>query len=59
MTPELSDILLAIDAVVAVVFLLVLSTPRIAAGSNRIARVFGLPALLERFKLWFATHRSH
>lgn len=58
MTPEFSNILLAVDAVVVVVFLLVVSTPKIAAGSYRIAHRFGLPALLERFKLWMAACRS-
>jgi len=59
MTPEFSNILLGIDAFVLLVFLFVVSTPRIAAGSTRVARLFGLPALLERFKHWLAAHKRH
>jgi hypothetical protein len=58
MTAELSNVLLTIDAIALIVFLLVLGSPKIAAGSSRAAKLFRLPALLERFKLWRDANKS-
>ena len=59
MTPELSNVLLSIDAIALIVFLLVFGSPKIAAGSSRLAKLMNARALVERLKLWRAAHKSH
>jgi len=56
--PEMANALIAIDAVVFGVLLLCIGAPRIAAGSSRLAKVVGLAAFVERFKLWRAAHKN-
>ena len=59
MTPELSNLLLAIDAVALVVFVLAVGSSKLAAGSGRLAKLFASLALVERFKLWREAQKSH
>lgn len=58
MTPELSNLLLAINAVGLGIFFAVFASSKIAAGSGRLARLLGLSPLLERLKMWREDHRS-
>ena len=52
MTPELSNLLLAINAVGLCIFFAVVASSKIAAGSGRLVRLLGLSPLIERLKMW-------
>lgn len=58
MTPELSNLLLAINAVGLGIFLAVVASTKIAAGSGRLAKLLGLLPLIERLKMWREAHRG-
>ena len=52
MTPELSNLLLAINAVGLGIFFAVVASSKIAASSGRLVRLLGLSPLIERLKMW-------
>lgn len=59
MTPELSNLLLAIDATALIVFVLVIGSSKLVAKSGRLAKMLASLALVERFKLWREAHKGH
>lgn len=59
MTPEFGNALIVIDGIALGLFVLMLYSAQIAAGSSRVAKLLGLSLLLERIKLWRAAHKSH
>jgi hypothetical protein len=58
MTPEFGNALIVIDSVALAIGVLIFGSSKIAAGTSRISKVLGSSWLLERFKLWRATHKS-
>lgn len=58
MTPEFGDVLLYIDAVALALFVALIFSAKIAAGSSRVSKLLGLPLLAERFRLWRAAHKG-
>ncbi len=59
MTPELGDAVIVIDVVAAALFVIMLYSAKIIAGSSRLSRLLGLPTLFERIRLWRAASRNH
>jgi hypothetical protein len=59
MTPEFGNALIAIDAVALALFVAMIFSAKIAAGSSRVSKLLGLAVLMERIRLWRAAHRSH
>lgn len=59
MTPEFGNALIALDAIALVLFVVIIFSAKIAAGSSRIAKLLGSTTLFERIRLWRAAHKSH
>jgi len=59
MTPEFGNALFVIDGVALVLFVLMIYSAKIAAGSSRVSRLLGLSMVIERIRLWRAAHKSH
>jgi hypothetical protein len=58
MTPELGTALMVIDGVALAVFVVIMYSARIAAGSIRVSKLLGASLLVERFRLWREAHKS-
>jgi hypothetical protein len=58
-TPEFGNALIVIDAIALALFLVMIYSAKIAAGSSRIAKLLGLSILIERIRLWRAAHKGH
>jgi hypothetical protein len=58
MTPEFGNALIAIDAIVLVLFVVIVYSAKIAAGSSRIFKMLSASLLAERFRLWRAAHKG-
>lgn len=59
MTPEFGNALIVIDAIALTLFVVMIYSAKIAAGSSRIAKLLGLSLLIERIRLWHAAHKGH
>jgi hypothetical protein len=59
MTPEFGNALIVIDAVALGLFVVIIYSRKIAAGSSRVSKLLGTSSLIERFKVWRASHKSH
>ncbi|MEO7728312.1 MAG: hypothetical protein ABIS45_13745 [Burkholderiales bacterium] len=59
MTPELGNALIVIDVIAVALFVLMLYSAKIIAGSSRLSKLLGLPILFERIRLWRAAHKNH
>jgi hypothetical protein len=59
MTPEFGDALLVIDAIALALFVVIVYSAKIAAGSSRVTKLLGSSTLFERIKLWRAAHKGH
>ena len=59
MTPEFGNALIVIDAIALALFVVIVYSAKIAAGSSRISRWLGASLLFERIRLWRAAHKSH
>ncbi|HEV7820106.1 MAG TPA: hypothetical protein VGO84_02935 [Burkholderiales bacterium] len=58
MTPEFGNALIVIDAVALALFVVIVYSSKIAAGSSRVTRLLGASAFFERIRDWRAAHKS-
>ena len=58
MTPEFGNALIVIDAIALVLFVVIVYSAKIAAGSSRMSKMLGASVLAERFRLWRAAHKG-
>jgi hypothetical protein len=58
-TPEFGNALIVIDAIALALFVVIIYSAKIAAGSSRISRWLVTSLLFERIRLWRAAHKSH
>ena len=59
MTPEFGNALIVIDAIALALFLVMIYSAKITAGSSRISKRLGLSILIERIRLWRTAHKGH
>jgi hypothetical protein len=59
MSPEFGNTLIAIDCVALGLFVLMIYSAKIAAGSSRVLKLLGVSVLISRFRLWRLTHKAH
>ena len=58
-SPEFGNALILIDAIALALFVVIVYSAKIAAGSSRISRWLAASQLFERIRLWRAAHKSH
>jgi hypothetical protein len=59
MTPEFGNALIVIDAVALALFVAIIFSAKIAAGSSRLTKLLATSTLFERIRGWRAAHKSH
>ena len=58
-TPEFGNALIVIDAIALALFVVIVYSAKIAAGSNRVSRWLVTSLLFERIRLWRGERKSH
>ena len=59
MTPEFGNALIVIDVVALALFVLMIFSARIAAGSSRVSKLLATSTLFERIRGWCTAHKSN
>ena len=59
MTPEFGNALIVIDVVALALFVVIIYSAKIAAGSSRVTKLLAASTFFERIRGWRAAHKSN